>query len=197
MLTADPEADLEGALVDWRQFRSRKRVASIHWIDALYQAYLTGILSLVAIAVASSAVGDTLATRAEVGRVLDVGPGWLGGVAAFALALGLRSGSRGGPLALERAEVRHVLLAPVDRTSALRTPAIRQLRFLVFVGMLVGGVAGNLASNRLPGNSLSWIATGVLAGVTTVGLSVGAALVAAGLRIPRWAASLLGFALIA
>ncbi|MGQ0432234.1 MAG: hypothetical protein ACT452_07490 [Microthrixaceae bacterium] len=196
MLTADPEADLEGALVDWRQFRSRKRVATIHWIDALYQAYLTGILSLVAIAVASSAVGDELATSAEVRHVLHAGPGWLGGLAAFALALGLRSGSRGGPLALERAEVRHVLLAPVDRTSALRAPAVRQLRFLVFVGLLVGGVAGNLASNRLPGNTLSWIATGALVGTTTVGLAVGAALMSAGLRVPRWAASLTGFVLL-
>ena len=61
-------------------------------------------------------------------------------VAAFAVALGLRSGSRGGPLALERADVRHVLLAPVDRTTALRAPAIRQLRFLGFVGIVAGGI---------------------------------------------------------
>jgi hypothetical protein len=197
VLTADPDADLEGALVDWRQFRRRKRVADIHWIDAFYQAYLTGILGLVAVAVASSAIGDDLATAAEVRHVLARGPGWLGGLAAFAIALGLRSGSRGGPLALERAEVRHVLLAPVDRTSALRAPALRQLRFLGFVGLLVGGIAGDLASKRLPGVTLAWIATGALVGVTTVGLSIGTALVAGGLRLPRWAASFLGFALIA
>lgn len=197
MLTADPDADLEGALVDWRQFRRRKRVADIHWIDAFYQAYLTGILGLIAVAVASSAIGDDVATAREVRHVLVSGPGWLGGLAAFAVALGLRSGSRGGPLALERAEVRHVLLAPVDRTSALRAPALRQLRFLAFVGLIVGGIAGDLASKRLPGATIAWIATGALVGVTTVGLSVGTALVAGGLRLPRWAASLLGFALIA
>lgn len=196
MLTADPDADLEGALVDWRQFRRRKRVADIHWIDAFYQAYLTGILGLIAVAVASSAVGDDLATRAQVHHVLADGPGWLGGIAAFALALGLRSGSRGGPLALERAEVRHVLLAPVDRTSALRAPAIRQLRFLAFVALLVGGIAGDLASKRLPGATLAWIATGALVALVAVTLSVGTALVAAGLRLPRWAASLLGLLLI-
>jgi hypothetical protein len=197
VLTADPDADLEGALVDWRQFRRRKRVADIHWIDAFYQAYLTGILGLIAVAVASSAIGDDVATAREVRHVLVSGPGWLGGLAAFAVALGLRSGSRGGPLALERAEVRHVLLAPVDRTSALRAPALRQLRFLAFVGLIVGGIAGDLASKRLPGATIAWIATGALVGVTTVGLSVGTALVAGGLRLPRWAASLLGFALIA
>ncbi len=197
MLTADPDADLEGALVDWRQFRRRKRVADIHWIDAFYQAYLTGILGLIAVAVASSAVGDELATHAQVRHVLADGPGWIGGLAAFAIALGLRSGSRGGPLALERAEVRHVLLAPVDRTSALRTPAIRQLRFLAFVGLLVGGIAGDLASKRLPGSAPAWIATGALVGLTAITLSVGSALVAAGIRLPRWVASLLGFSLIA
>lgn len=197
MLTADPDADLEGALDDWRQFRRRKRVADIHWIDAFYQAYLTGILGLIAIAVASSAVGDGIATTSQVRHILADGPGWVGGVAAFALALGLRSGSRGGPLALERAEVRHVLLAPVDRTSALRVPAIRQLRFLAFVGLLVGGIAGDMASKRLPGGAVAWVATGALVGLTSVGLAVGAALVAGGIRLPRWAASLLGLVLIA
>jgi hypothetical protein len=197
VLTADPDADLEGALVDWRQFRRKKRVADIHWIDAFYQAYLTGILGLVAVAVASSIVGDELATSTEVRTVLAEGPGWLGGLAAFALALGLRSGSRGGPLALERAEVRHVLLAPVDRTAALRAPALRQLRFLAFAGILVGGIAGDLANKRLPGSTLAWVATGALVGVTTVGLAAGVALVAAGVRLPRWAASLLGFGLLA
>lgn len=197
MLTADPDADLEGALVDWRQFRRKKRVADIHWIDALYQAYLTGILCLVAVATASSAVGDDPATAEQLRTILADGPGWLGGVAAFAVALGLRSGSRGGPLALERAEVRHVLLAPVDRTSALRGPAVRQLRFLAFVGLVVGGIAGNLASERLPGEGLEWIGTGALAGLTAVGLSVGAALVAATSRLPRWAASSVGIGLVA
>jgi hypothetical protein len=196
VLIADPDADLEGALADWRQYRRRARVADIHWIDAFYQAYLTGILGLAAVAVASSVVGDDVAAPHEVARVLAHGPGWLGGVAAFALALGLRSGSRGGPLALERAEVRHVLLAPVDRTTALRGPALRQLRFLAFVGLLVGGIAGDLANKRLPGSTLAWIATGALAGITVVGLGAGAALVAAGIRLPRWAASLLGLGLI-
>jgi hypothetical protein len=197
VLTAEPDADLEGALVDWRQFRRKKRVADIHWIDAFYQAYLTGILGLVAVAVASSVVGDDLASSAQIRSVLADGPAWIGGVAAFALALGLRSGSRGGPLALERAEVRHVLLAPVDRTTALRAPALRQLRFLAFTGILVGGIAGDLANKRLPGSTPAWVATGALVGVTTVGLAAGAALVAAGTRLPRWAASAGGFALLA
>ncbi|HEV8115355.1 MAG TPA: hypothetical protein VGP53_03885, partial [Acidimicrobiales bacterium] len=100
------------------------------------------------------------------------------------------------PLAMERAEVRHVLLAPVDRTTALRAPAIRQARFQAFVGLVVGGIAGNLASNRLDGSTVAWVATGAVAGLTLVALSVGAALVAAGNRMPRWAASLAGLVLL-
>ena len=119
-------------------------------------------------------------------------------VAAFVLAVGLRSGSHGGPLALERAEVRHVLLAPVDRTAALRAPAIRQLRFLAFVGIVAGAIAGQLASPPLRG-ARPWrgSGTGALAGATLValGAGVGARRVAA-LRLPRWAATGLGVVLV-
>jgi len=118
LVVADVDADLEGALADWRRFRRQKRTADIHWIDALYRAYLAAIVGLVAVVFTSSVVGDEPLSPSEIGRVLADGPGWLGGLAAFAIALGLRSGSRGGPLALERTEVRHVLLAPVDRTTA-------------------------------------------------------------------------------
>lgn len=196
LLHADPDADLEANLVDWRAFRRRKRTADIHWIDAFYQAYLTGIVGLAAVAVLSSMVGDDALSGAQIRTALDAGPGWIGGVAAFALALGLRSGSRGGPLALERAEVRHTLLAPVDRTAALRAPALKQMRFLAFVGLIAGGIGGELASRRLSGGPAAWVATGLLVGLTLVGLGAGAALLASTLRVPRWAASLVGSALL-
>jgi hypothetical protein len=144
----------------------------------------------------SGAIGDELVDRVGVWDVVHHGPSWLGGIAALAVALGLRSGSRGGPLALERAEVRHVLLAPVDRTSALRGPALRQLRFLAFVGTIVGAVAGQLASHRLPGETAAWVGSGALAGLTVVGLAAGTALVTCGLQVPRWLASTLGTALV-
>ena len=60
------------------------------------------------------------------------------------LQLRLRLAGRGGPLALERPDVRHVLLSPVDRGVALRGPAWRQLRFLVGVGAAVGAVTGTV-----------------------------------------------------
>lgn len=193
----NPDHDLELGLADWRVYRRKKRVSEVHWIDAFYHAYLTGIICLVAVVAATGAVGDGTVGPAGVADVLEHGPGWLGGIAALAIALGLRSGSRGGPLALERADVRHVLLSPVDRTTALRGPAIRQLRFLAFVGILAGAVAGQLAGHRLPGTTAAWIATGALGGLTAVTLTIGAALVAAGLHVRRWLASLIGFGLLA
>jgi hypothetical protein len=193
---AELDADLEQALVDWRQFRRKKRIADVHWIDVFYRAYVAAILGLIAVVFLSGVIGDDEVDAAGVREVLQHGPAWLGGIAAAAIALGLRSGSRGGPLALERAEVRHVLLAPVDRSSALRGPAIRQLRFLAFVGAVVGGVAGQLASHRLPEAAITWVAVGALSGLTAVGLAVGTAYVTGGLRVPRWLASLLGVALV-
>ncbi|MBK5223787.1 MAG: hypothetical protein JJE52_13145 [Acidimicrobiia bacterium] len=197
MLTADPTADLERSLVEWRRFRERLRISEIHWIDALYSAYLTALFGLIAVGVAAGYIGDTALTPAQLVQVGADGPAWVGGVAAVAVAFGLRSGSRGGPLALERAEVRHVLLAPVDRATALRAPVLRQLRFLTFVAAVVGGIIGFLASDRFPGDTLGWSATGAIAATTALGLAYGAALVASGSRLPRWGASIAGIVLIA
>jgi hypothetical protein len=197
LLRADPDADLEGALADWRKYRRAKRVADIHWIDAFYRAYLTGIIGVVVVVALSGAVGDSDVSRHGLHEILVQGTPWLGAIGALAVAMGLRSGSRGGPLALERADVRHVLLAPVDRITAMRGPAIRQLRFLCFAGMLVGAVGGELAARRLPGGTVEWVAVGALGGITAAALAVGSALLAAGVRMPRWLASLLGLVLLA
>ena len=95
----------------------------------------------------------------------------VGVVVAIALFVGLRSGSRGGPLALEAADVRHVLLAPIDRGVALRGPALRQLRFLVFVAAIVGATAGQLAARRLPHGTVAWAASGAAIAALVVALA--------------------------
>jgi len=125
------------------------------------------------------------------------GADWIGLAAAVVIAIGVRSGSRGGPLALEHADVRHVLLAPVDRTTAMRGPALRQVRFLVFAGSIVGAIAGVLATHRLPGQGAAWAACGALFGATTVALAYGAALTASGLRLRSWMGTLLALVLVA
>src|SRR5919205_134269 len=98
-------------------------------------------------------------------------------------ALGLRSGSRGGPLSLEAAEVRIVLLAPIRRRLALRAPALRQVRSAAFGGLCVGAVVGNLAGHRLPGRFAGWVAADAAFGIIAGLLAVGAGLLACGLRV--------------
>jgi hypothetical protein len=196
VLTADPNADLEGALLDWRRYRRRKRVADIHFIDALYRVYLAALAGAATLFGLAGIVGDEPLSAAGMHDVAVHGADWLGVVTAVVLAIGLRSGSRGGPLALEKAEVRHVLLAPVDRTVALRGPAVRQLRFLLFVAGLAGLEAGLLASARLEHHAGVWMAAGAAYAVATVLLGYGAALCAGALRVPSPVATGLGIVVI-
>jgi hypothetical protein len=190
-------AESIAAVGDLRRARRRQRVAEIHWIDAMYQVYITGVIAVVALVFLSSFVGDEQVDAATAADVLEHGPAVCGLAVAIAVFVGLRSGARGGPLALERADVRHVLLSPVDRGVALRGPAWRQLRFMLFVGAAVGAGLGQLALRRLPGNEAEWMAVGALFGATVTTLAFGCALVASGVKLPSWVATFGGGALVA
>ncbi|MFN8017497.1 MAG: hypothetical protein U0P45_05180 [Acidimicrobiales bacterium] len=189
-------AESSAIVAELRRARRKQRVASIHWVDALYQVYITGIVSIVAVIVVSGFVGDGKVSAATVDQVTERGPAALGLLVAVSILMGLRSGSRGGPLALERPDVRHVLLSPVDRGVALRGPAWRQLRFLSTAAAAIGAVAGQLALRRLPGNPAEWIAMGAVFAVTVVWIGFGCALLAAGVNLKTWIASLVGLVLV-
>lgn len=190
-------AESAAVVGDLRRARRQQRVSAIHWVDALYQVYITGLVAILAVVLASGAVGDGEVGAATLADVNRHGAAVVGVVAALAVYLGLRSGSRGGPLALEQPDVRHVLLAPVDRGVALRYPAWRQLRFLSFAAAAVGATAGQLALRRLPGNPAEWMVVGALFGVVVVGLGFGSALVAAGTGLRSWVATIGGGLLVA
>ena len=199
--TPSPHADTievsPEVLRDLRRDRRRRRVAGIEWFEALYRAYLTGGIGIMAVLFLSSAVGDDPLSPSSVDDVRQLAPALVGVVAAVVAAVGLRAGSRGGPLALEKAEVTHVLLAPVDRRRALLVPALGQVRFAAFVGAVAGAIAGQLASRRLPGTLLPWAASGAVAGLLIGLLGYGAGYLACGWRLPRWVATLAGAGLIA
>jgi hypothetical protein len=158
--------------------------------------YLTAFFSLVAVLFISSWIGGDELGPWRTSLVLRDAPDVIGVVTAVAILVGLRSGARGGPLAIEPGDARHVLLAPIDRGLALRSPALKQLRFAAFAAIVVGGVAGQLASHRLPGNVIAFVASGAAFGLVTVGLAYGAALIAGGRRLPILLANLLGGALL-
>lgn len=194
MALADPTID---ALVEMRRARRRKRIADIHWVDAMYQVYITAIVGTVGLVLLSGAAGGTALDAAGLQDLLRRGPAVLGLIPAFVFMAGLRSGSRGGPLALEQPDVRHVLMSAVPRSYALRGPAFRQLRSFVFIGVVVGGAAGLFARHRLGANVVELIACGAGFGLATVLLGAGGALVAAGQRLWRWLATLIGLIIVA
>jgi hypothetical protein len=177
--------------------RRRNRVRNLDWFEAAYRAYLTGIVGLAAVLVLSSWLGDKTPSAAGFADLLDHGPAATGLVAAAAVALGLRSGSRGGPLAVEPAEVRYTLLSPVDRRVALLGPALRQVRFAAFLGAVVGAIGGVLAWRRLGDSGFAWAASCGVTGASIALALIGSAMVASGLRIRPWLASLLGAAVLA
>ncbi|MEA3078241.1 MAG: hypothetical protein QOF60_3149 [Actinomycetota bacterium] len=185
-----------GALHELRETRRRRRLGDWNVIDALYKAYLAAVVGGVGVTLLSGVVGDQRLQGQAVADVRRYGAAWIGLVVAGAIALGLRSGARGGPLALEAAEVRYVLLAPVDRDIALQAPARRQLRFTAFAGTVTGAAAGLLAFRRLPGQPVEWIAAGALVGGATAIAMGGAAMVASGRRLGKRTATALAIAVI-
>lgn len=168
--------------------RRRRRLADVDLFDAFYGAYLTGVGVLVAIVVGATVVPDQEVSSATAARVADHGPAALGLLLALVVVTGVRSGGRGGPLALEAAVVQHVLMAPVGRREALRRPVVKQLRFAATVGLAAGGVAGLLAARRLPGSLAGFVVAGAAAGALLGTLTIAAALVVSGRRLPMLAA---------
>lgn len=155
-------------------------------MDAFYRVYIAALAATVFIAFASSRLPADRLSAHSTARFITEGPGWLGLFFAFALALGLRSGGRGGPLVLEAPLVIHELQAPVDRGSALRGPAIRQLRFAAFVGSVSGAIVGELASRRITVNIAASITLCAVAFGLAAVAAVGAGMLVSGHRIRWW-----------
>ena len=176
--------------------RRRHYLRQLDWVDALYKAYLTAIGAAAGTLLVSGALGDARAGEDAVHTITARGPAVLGLVVAVLVAAGLRTGARGGPLALQPPDVHQILLAPVDRRLALRGPALAQLRTRVFVAAVVGAVVGNLAFRRLPGKPGAWIGCGVLFGALAAAAGMGAALLGSGKRLGRVVATALGLGIL-
>jgi hypothetical protein len=198
ILTAD---DTREALHALQRGRRVRRLHDLDWIEVAYKAYIAAIASLGTLFTSAAIVGDTPLTHGTVNQLRDNGPAIVGLVVAVAIMMGLRSGARGGPLALEPADVNHVLLAPADRAVVLRASAYRQLRGVAMVGLVGGALAGLLVAQRVPDSTASdvvgWIAAGVVTGGAAVIAVWGSALVASGRRWGRWIAGAIGVALVA
>ncbi len=172
-------------------------MGDVHWGDLAYRVYTTALAVLVLTVFASGLVGDERLGPSQVESVRDLGPIWAGLLLCAALFIGVRSGVRSGPLAMEATDVHHLLLAPLDRSAILRVPAVSMIGYGAAAGAAVGALSGELLSQRLPGSSSSWIFSGAVFGASMVALSLGAAMLTASRRIPRPVPELIGAALIA
>jgi hypothetical protein len=171
------------ALHDLRRARRRNRLADVHWVDALYRVYLAALAAGIFLVFASSRLPDDRLSTTDALDFASWAPAWLGLAFALALGIGARSGGRGGPLVLEAPVVVHELQAPVPRFATLRTPAVKQLRFLVFVGVLVGGIVGEVAARRLPVNVAASIVACAAAFALAALAASGLAMIVSGRRI--------------
>lgn len=182
-------------LSDLRRTRRLRRLGDTEWFDIAYQVYLGAILGGGGVIFLSGYVGDAPLGDDDVARVLTHGPAYLGILIAIALAVGLRSGAEGGPLSVESADARHVLLAPVSRRAALRQPLLQRARTMAGGGAMLGAMAGLLAAQRLPGTATSWTMSGAAFGACIGLASVFVAVHAHALRLPGWSATTLGGAI--
>lgn len=187
----------DDALGELRTARRRRRTAEMEWFEVAYRVYLVALAGGGLVAWLSGMVRDTTLDATELADVRRYGPALGGLLGALAILLGLRSGARGGPLAVEAAEIRHVLLAPVSRARALRRPAWQRTRAVLAAGALSGAIAGQLAGRRIGSPLVEWILSGIAAGVVLGALFVATSFAAHALRMREWQASVLGAGVVA
>ncbi len=185
------------ALADLRRIRSTRRTAAVDRFDVFYRAYIASLIGGLGAIWAVHISNDAKLSAAATADVVRLGPAYCGLLLAVAITIGLRSGSRGGPVAVEAADVRHVLLAPIPVGVALRGPALRQLRFLVFAAAVVGATGGLFLAQRTGGNVVGWIASAAAFAVLSVAFAVAAGWLASGRRLKPALATAMGGVLIA
>lgn len=184
-------------LRELRRTRTRRRLGSTDWYDVAYRVYLFAFAGLVAVVVVSDAIDGVINDEVVTSELLAKGPSILGIAAVLAVAIGLRSGADGGPIAVETADIRHVLLAPVSRRMVLFTPIWQRFRSVMFALGLGCAVVGQLVATELIGSRAAWAAGAAVYGALVGALFVGSGVLAHAVRLPRWASSVIGVLLVA
>jgi hypothetical protein len=193
-------ADERGVRSAARELRAARRSHYLRegdWVDSLYKAYVTAILAGLALFYLTLAFGNHRVDASTLRTISERGPAALGLLVAVLVALGLRSGAHGGPLAPEPADVTYLLLAPIPRGTVLRSAALRQSRGVVLVPAIAGAVAGSVTAGRLGGSRVEWILAGAAFGVLAAIATWGAALVASGSRMSAVRANVIAAVLVA
>ncbi|MBS1880684.1 MAG: hypothetical protein JST31_14325 [Actinobacteria bacterium] len=189
-------AGAEAALVEFRRTRRRRYVEELDVMEILYRVYVGAIFAAIALGVLAGALHEAPASAAALDSIRVHAPPIFGIAVALGVLAGLRSGAHGGPLAIEPAEVQYTLLAPLDRSFALRPKALSQLRIAAIAGAVTGAVVGNFVFRRFPGSPVEWIAGLALFGALVPVAVLGAAMLASGRRLRPLLAGGAGVALV-
>ena len=181
----------KATLNDLRRTRQSRRLGDTDWYDIAYRVYLFGLVGLALVVWVSDAVDGAIGDGIDSNDLLARGPSIIGLLVMAAFALGVRSGADGGPVSIEVADIRHILLAPISRRSVMLRPVAQRLRAAAFGLGLGGGVLGQLIATEVAGSRTAWAAAcgafGAIVGVTFVATAV----IAHTLRVPRWLATVL------
>jgi hypothetical protein len=184
--------DDAATLSDLRRARRASRLGDIEWFDVLYQVYLFALGGLIAIVVASDSINGLVSDDLTTDELLARGPSIAGVVVAVAFAVGIRNGADGGPVSVESADVRHVLLSPVSRRLVLVRPLIQRIRSVAFIPALVVGALAQLVAREVEGSRAAWAMSGAAFGALVGVVYVSAATIAHAVAVPRWLASFIG-----
>ncbi len=183
-------------LHDLRSTRKRRRLGEIEWFEVAYRVYLFALVGLIVVVWVSDAVDGAIGDDVDTAALLARGPSVIGLLPVVAIALGVRSGADGGPISIETADVRHVLLAPISHRTVMLRPIAQRLRSAAFAVGLAGAVLGQLVATEVEGSRAAWAtACGVFGAIVGV-LFVASAVLAHALRMPRWLASIVALVLV-
>ena len=184
------------ALRDLRRTRQQRRLGDTEWFDVAYRVYLFALAGLIAVVVASDAIGGVICDDVTSDDLLTRGPSIAGLVIVVALALGLRSGADGGPVSIEVADVSYLLLAPISRRDVMVRPVGQRIRSAMFSVAVPAGVLGQFIAREVEGSRAAWAAAGAAFGALTGATFVISAVLSHTLRAPRWLATTIGALLL-
>jgi hypothetical protein len=181
----------KATLAELRRTRQRRRLGDTDWYDIAYRVYLFALVGLTLVVWVSDAVDGAIGDGIDTADLLERGPSIIGLLLVAAFALGLRSGADGGPIAIEVADIRHVLLSPISRRSVMLRPVAQRLRAAAFALGLGGAVLGQLIATEVEGSRTAWAAACGAFGAIVGVIFVSTAVITHTLRMPRWLATAL------
>jgi len=190
-------ADTTATLRELRRTRQKRRLGDTDWYDIAYRVYLFALVGLVLVVWVSDAVDGVIGDTVDTADLLTRGPAIIGLIVVISFALGLRSGADGGPISIEVADIRHVLLAPISRRAVMLRPIGQRLRSAAFAIGLAGAVLGQLIATEVEGSRAAWAAAGGVFGAIVGSTFVSTAVLSHTLRLPRWAATIIATATVA